>query len=235
MKSIEFQNVCFWRPFRKDTHIARPTSWFSSSERRLIIDKLTVSINQGERVGLIGANGAGKSTILRLFAGIFDPDSGSFIRPSDCTALLDGFFGMSPDLSGRTNASSRLRMAGVQRDRTRELVGDIEEFSQLGDYFDQPIRTYSNGMLTRLIFSLMTCYVHDTFIIDEGFGVVDNEFKDRATHRLMDIYAQTSTVIIASHNPEILLEQCSRGLVIAKGQLVYDGRIDDALEVYRSH
>ena len=214
--------------------MSKPISWKNRTGWRTIIDRVSFTINAGERVGILGPNGAGKSTLLRLLSGIFEPDSGTIQRTSDCTTILDGYFGMSPELSGRDNCNSRLRIAGVSAPQARALTADVEDFCGLGVYFDQPIRTYSNGMLARLIFSIATCKFHETVLIDEGLGTADAEFQAKAKDRLSKMYSASSTILIASHSEFILKEHCTRGLVLISGKIQFDGTIEDAI-AYHNH
>ncbi len=232
MIAFAVENASFSRPLRQEIMLTKPNTWGLWRKSRVVIDQMSLQISAGERVGLLGPNGAGKSTLLRLLAGIFEPDSGSIKRPEDCTTLLDGFFGMSPDLSGRDNCVSRLRIAGLATSEIHRHTTDVEDFSGLGTYFDQPIRTYSSGMLMRLIFSIVTTNVHDTFLIDEGFGMADADFQAQATKRLESLYQSSSTIVLASHNNDILRQQCTRGLVVINGQIAFDGAIENAIAHY---
>jgi len=229
MESFVVKNVVYSRPLQQRVQLTKPFSWKHRTDWRTIIDRVSFTINAGERVGILGPNGAGKSTLLRLLSGIFEPDSGTIQRVSDCTTILDGYFGMSPELSGRENCNSRLRIAGLSTNDARELTADVEVFCGLGIYFDQPIRTYSSGMLARLIFSIATCKFHETVLIDEGFGMADAEFQARAKERLSEMYSASSTVVLASHSDSILREHCTRGLVVVAGKILFDGTIDDAI------
>lgn len=232
MPAFDVNNASFSRPLRQEVMLTKPNTWGLGGQSRVVIDQVSFRISAGERVGLLGPNGAGKSTLLRLLAGIFEPDAGSITRPKDCTTLLDGFFGMSPDLSGRYNCVSRLRVAGLSSAEIRRLTDDVEDFSGLGMYFDLPIRTYSSGMLMRLIFSIVTSNAHDTFLIDEWFGMADADFQAQATKRLESLYQSSSTIVLASHNNDILRQQCTRGMVVINGRIAFDGAIEDAIAHY---
>jgi len=234
MKSFIVENVVYTRPLRQKVQMTKPFSWKHRLEWRTVIDQVSFTINAGERVGILGPNGAGKSTLLRLLSGIFEPDSGTIQRVSDCTTILDGNFGMSPELSGRDNCNSRLRIAGLSTNEARELTAEVEDFCGLGIYFNQPIRTYSSGMLARLIFSIATCKFHETVLIDEGFGMADAEFQAQAKQRLSKMYSASSTIVLASHSDSILKEHCTRGLVMVAGKIKFDGTIDDAI-AYHNH
>ena len=166
MSSLELTNVSFFRIMESSR----------TEQKQFVINNVSLKIQGGERVGLIGPNGAGKTTLLRLLAGIFNPDSGSIVRIGDVSTFLDGGFGLDPQLSGRSNAESRAIMAGLSRNERVRQVAWIQEFSELEKYFDEPIKSYSSGMLMRLVFAIGTAQTHDILLVDEGFGTVENLF-----------------------------------------------------------
>jgi ABC-2 type transport system ATP-binding protein/lipopolysaccharide transport system ATP-binding protein len=200
--------------------------------KRKVIDHLSLSIEPGERVGLLGQNGAGKTTLLRIMAGIFQPDSGSVSRVGDVSCFLDGFYGLDPFLTGRENAKSRSLMSGLSRTEIISNVDEIESFSDIGQYFDQPVKNYSTGMLLRLVFAIGTSQTHQILLIDEGLGTADINFQQKAFKKLEQMYASAPIIVIASHNLEILRNQCNRGIVMKDGHIVYDGNIETAISQY---
>lgn len=218
--------------------VFRPTSKLkgsgTSDSRTPVIDSVTLTIEQGERVGILGRNGAGKTTLLRILAGIFIPSTGSAVVDSDTATLLDTGFGIEPWLSGRDNAVSRLVLTGVPRVQHAEILHDLEAFLELGPYFDQPTRTYSTGMLARLVYGLATVRKHSVLIVDEGFGTVDDQFQRSAWQRLDTVIGDGTTVVMASHNLEQLREHCARGIVLERGKIVVDTDINAAIDSYLS-
>jgi lipopolysaccharide transport system ATP-binding protein len=222
MSSLELTNVSFFRILESSR----------TEQKQFVIDNVSFKIQGGERIGLIGPNGAGKTTLLRLLAGIFNPDSGSIIRDGDVSTFLDGGFGLDPQLSGRSNAESRAIMAGLNRNERVKQVSWIQEFSELEKYFDEPIKSYSSGMLMRLVFAIGTAQAHDILLVDEGFGTADAHFQHKAMQRLRDMYARAPITVLASHNLEILKENCTRGIVMSKSRIVFDGDIQEACDFY---
>ena len=222
MSSLELTNVSFFRIMESSR----------SEQKQFVIDNVSLKIQGGERIGLIGPNGAGKTTLLRLLAGIFNPDSGSIVRDGDVSTFLDGGFGLDPQLSGRSNAESRAIMAGLNRNERVQQVAWIQEFSELNEYFDEPIKSYSSGMLMRLVFAIGTAQTHDILLVDEGFGTADAHFQHKAMQRLRDMYTRAPITVLASHNLEILKENCTRGIVMSKSRIVFDGDIQEACDFY---
>lgn len=206
----------------------------NSDSKTPVIDSVTLTINQGERVGILGRNGAGKTTLLRVLAGIFTPSIGSAAVDVDTATLLDTGFGIEPWLSGRENAISRLILTGVPRAQHVEILQDLEAFLELGPYFNRPTRTYSTGMLARLVFGLATVREHSVLIVDEGFGTVDDQFQRSAWRRLSTIIGARTTVVMASHNLDQLREHCTRGIVLSRGKVAIDADINAAIESYLS-
>ena len=222
MSLLELTNVSFFRIMESSR----------TEQKQFVIDNVSLKIQGGERIGLIGPNGAGKTTLLRLLAGIFNPDSGSIIRDGDVSTFLDGGFGLDPQLSGRSNAESRAIMAGLNRNERIQQVAWIQEFSELNEYFDEPIKSYSSGMLMRLVFAIGTAQTHDILLVDEGFGTADAHFQQKAMRRLRDMYTRAPITVLASHNLEILKENCTRGIVMNKSRIVFDGDIQEACDFY---
>ena len=222
MSLLELTTVSFFRIMESSR----------TEQKQFVFDNVSLKIQGGERIGLIGPNGAGKTTLLRLLAGIFNPDSGSIIRDGDVSTFLDGGFGLDPQLSGRSNAESRAIIAGLNRDERVQQVAWIQEFSELDEYFDEPIKSYSSGMLMRLVFAIGTAQTHDILLVDEGFGTADAHFQQKAIQRLRDMYAHAPITVLASHNLEILKENCTRGIVMSKSRIVFDGEIQEACDFY---
>ena len=197
-----------------------------------VLESLTLTIEQGERVGVLGRNGSGKTTLLRLLAGIFTPSLGSASVDPDTTTLLDAGFAVEPWLSGRENAISRLILTGVPRQQHADIICDLEEFLELGPYFDEPTRTYSSGMLARLVFGMATIREHAVLIVDEGFGTVDDQFQLSAWKRLEAVIGSTTTLVMASHNLDQLRKHCTRGILLNGGQIVIDSDISSVIDSY---
>ena len=227
---LELEDVVFTRLMERDKH----ARFALNRIERNVIDHLSLSIMPGERVGLLGENGAGKTTLLRIMGGIFQPDFGSVIRSGDITCFLDGLYGLDPYLTGRENAKSRSIMAGLNKTECASNVEAIENFADIGNYFNQPVKTYSTGMILRLVFAIGTSQTHQILLIDEGLGTADVNFQQKAFQRLDEMYANAPIVVIATHNLGILRQQCTRGVVMSSGRIVFDGNIESAIAEYSS-
>lgn len=227
---LELNDVVFTRFMERD----KRTRFTLHRIERSVIDHLSLSIEPGESVGLLGENGAGKTTLLRIMAGIFQPDSGSVSREGDVSCFLDGFYGLDPFLTGRENAKSRSVMAGMSRKQCLSNVEAIESFADIGQYFDQPVKSYSTGMLLRLVFAIGTSQTHQILLIDEGLGTADINFQQKAFQKLEQMYASAPIIVIASHNLDILRSHCTRGVVMKDGCIIYDGDIESAITQYSS-
>jgi ABC-type polysaccharide/polyol phosphate transport system ATPase subunit len=220
------EKVSFFRPgFGSQKRLDR-------DGRITIIDGVSLAVAPGERIGILGPNGAGKTTLLRLLAGIFQPHEGIARVHPDTAAILDAGFGIEPWLSGRENAASRLVLSGTPKSEHSSLIADLEQFLELGPYFDEPTRTYSAGMLARLVFGLGTVRQHTALVVDEGFGTVDEQFQKRAWSRLEGVMGGNTTVVMASHNIDQIRAHCTRGLLLNRGRLLLDADIETTIGAY---
>lgn len=224
-KVVSVQGVSF---FRKSNSKDNKT-------KRYIFKDLNLDIIEGDRIALIGANGAGKSTLLRLLAGIFLPDTGTIDFTTKSKAILDMGFGLDQELTGRENARTMLILDGIQKQRRLGLLAEIYEFSELGEYFDKPIKTYSSGMMVRLVMSvqLMTSEKYG-LIIDEGFGTADAAFQAKTFAYVENLIRGAKYMVFASHNEYLIKSYCTRGIVIADSVVAYDGAVEDAFDFYHS-
>lgn len=198
------------------------------------LDEITVDLEVGDRVGLIGHNGSGKSSMLRLLGGIYHPTAGTISRSGAVGSLLDISLGMSPDATGRENIYLRGALQGISRKEITRLIPGIIEFSELGDFIELPMRTYSSGMLLRLAFSVSTVLSPDILLMDEWLAVGDEAFQEKAEARLHEVVSRTSILVIASHSPSLIRRQCNRVLFLEHGRLVADGTPEEVLPKYFS-
>lgn len=199
---------------------------------KTVINEVSLEIESGDRIGLIGRNGAGKTTLLRIISGIFDPDQGKTEIDGRIKSFLDLGYGLEMHLTGRLNAYSRSILDGVPKSEREEFVSWVEEFSELGDYFDQTLNSYSTGMIARLVFSMCTFEIPEILLIDEGIGTVDTYFQEKALARLEDIYNSSSILLIATHDQSLMGQLCTRGIVLNNGNIDFDGTLSDALDFY---
>jgi ABC-type polysaccharide/polyol phosphate transport system ATPase subunit len=186
----------------------------------------------GERVGLLGHNGAGKTTLLRLVSGIYRQTSGVVDRRVHVHPVIYKGFITSGELSGRLAVKAQYLASNRTLDGYEDFEKDIESFSGLGEFLDRPVRTYSDGMQTRLLFSILTGFRHECLAMDEGIGAGDKDFIQKAQKRLESFIDDSGTLILASHASDLLRRYCTRGLVFKGGRLVYDGNLEEAIEFY---
>jgi len=196
------------------------------------IDDLTIELDNGTRVGLIGHNGAGKSTILRVIAGIYEPTAGTIAVEGSVATMFDIGFGMDDDATGWENINLRGRILGHSPREIRSRLNDIAEASELGEYLDMPIRTYSTGMTTRLAFAISTSIDPDILLIDEGIGAGDAGFLARAKIRMQQFVGGANLLVVASHSDDLLREWCKTGIWMEHGRMRMQGDIDEVLRAY---
>jgi lipopolysaccharide transport system ATP-binding protein len=188
----------------------------------------------GETLGIIGKNGVGKSTVLSLIAGIMDPDLGEVIRYEPLRAsLLALQVGVIPHLTGRQNAILGGLLLGLRRSEVEALLPQIIEFSELGDFVEQPVRSYSMGMKARLGFSVALYAAPDILLIDEVLGVGDVDFRKKSADAIREISRSNKTVVIVSHNNDVVRSLCDRVVWIENGRTRGVGPTDAVLEQYQ--
>lgn len=211
--------------------IFNPRSWHEN-EGFLALDDVSFSLHEGDRLGIIGPNGAGKTTLLRVLAGVFKPSSGSIQRVGSVHHLLDSGFGLEPSLSGRDNACTYAVLHGLGKKSIAVFVNSAKEFSGLGDFFERPIREYSTGMLTKLVFSLATGFQPDILVMDEILGAGDAEFQKRASERINSVISDSSIVVIASHSIETIQNNCNKAILLERGRLIIDSTCQNVIDRY---
>ena len=199
------------------------------------IRNINLKVYEGERVGLIGHNGAGKTTFLRLISGIYNISSGELISKKKIYPMIDKSLLISTELSAIK------AMKAHYLHKNNSLVGfddfckNIINFSGLGEYIYLPIKTYSEGMISRLQFSILTGLSHECLALDEGFAAGDMNFQLKAYERLSKFMYDSGTLFLASHSNEFLAKFCTRGLVFYKGSIIYDGKINESIEFYKKN
>ncbi len=182
---------------------------------------------------MLGHNGAGKSTLLRLLADVYAPSQGTIRRYGKVAPLINKSFWVDTDLSGRHAARAHYLLNCNTINGFDGFLDELVTFTELADFIHLPIRTYSDGMKTRLQFGLLTAFRHEALALDEGFGTGDQWFISRARKRLAQFLGEVGTLILASHSIELLAQFCSRGLVLHHGRLVFDGPLHVAFENYK--
>lgn len=202
--------------------------------RHVVLQNVSLQVRSGETLGIIGRNGAGKTTMLRLMAGIFAPRSGMIRRrPGASCALLSLGLGFQDFLSGRDNAVLAAMLQGYSRQRALGFLPKIQAFSELGDAFDEPVRTYSSGMRARLGFSTALLTEVDILLIDEVLSVGDAGFREKAQQAMQARMRSDQTVVFVSHAEGQIRALCDRALWIEQGELRAEGAVDEVLARYR--
>ena len=200
------------------------------------LQDVTLNIRQGGRVALIGHNGAGKSTFLRLVSGIYKHTSGHFKAHVPVFPMIHKSFITSPELSGSQAIKAHYLLVHGHLRGFEEFCEDVISFSGLGDFIHLPVKTYSQGMAARLLFAVLTGGSHDCLAMDEGFGAGDTSFYEKAQERMTHFLSSAGTLLLASHSDELLRRFCRRGLVFDSGRIVFSGPLENALEYYhRNH
>lgn len=199
-----------------------------------VLKQVSLQVYEGETLGIVGRNGVGKSTTLRLMAGILAPSSGSvWQRPGKSSALLTIGLGFRPDLSGRDNARLAAMLQGASAKQARAYLEEIKEFSELGDSFEEPVKTYSSGMLARLGFTTALKTHVDILLIDEVLSVGDAQFRDKAESAMKSRISGEQTVVFVSHNENQLRDVCTRAICLDQGAVLAEGEPDAVLAAYK--
>jgi homopolymeric O-antigen transport system ATP-binding protein len=183
----------------------------------LALNNLNLDISQGQRVGLVGKNGSGKSTLLRVLGGIYPPSAGRIACSGKISSMFNLNLGIQTDATGRENIVTRGIIRGWSRREIERLMPDIIEFSELGEFIDLPIRTYSDGMRMRLLFAVATSFEPDVLLLDEWIGAGDANFQKKAAARMRDLVGQSGITVIASHNRKLLSSVCDVGVWLEHG------------------
>lgn len=197
------------------------------------LKNINVQIVSGERVGLLGHNGAGKSTFLKTVAGLYPISSGELVVQGQVRSLFDLSLGFEPDATGRENILYRGLLLGLSPKFMREKIDEIVEFADLGEFIDYPIKTYSAGMQVRLAFAISTTVGGDILLLDEVIGAGDANFMAKAKLRITSLIEKAEILVLASHDFGALQSICTRGLVFHHGELLYDGEISEAITEYK--
>jgi len=238
MASIVFRNVTktfnrtgrqmLLRSFLRELHKGR------KDDRLTALHDVSFELQEGESVAVVGRNGAGKSTLLSLMAGLLQPDSGQIRVEGRLAALLDLGAGFHPDLTGRENLFINSALLGLSRREVYQRYDRIVEFSGLGDFVDQPLRTYSSGMAMRLAFAVAVNVDPDIVLIDEVLAVGDANFQEKCFAEIERLKDSGSLFVCVSHGTGVLREICKKALWLEHGELAMGGNIEEVLEAYDS-
>ena len=230
-------------------HVRKTYKLFKNDRQRLIAsftdrvkydtinasDDLTFTCGRGEALAFLGDNGAGKSTALKMITGVCFPTSGTIEVHGRVSALLELSAGFDMRLSGMENVQMRCQLWGLSEEESKELIPQIVEFSELGKYIDQPMRTYSSGMRARLGFAFASSIKPDILVVDEALSVGDRKFSAKCQRRVSDIMANENvTVLFVTHSTAQARKFCTRGIVLDHGRTIFEGTIDEAVDFYEA-
>ncbi len=200
--------------------------------KRQVLNHLSFTVEKGEIVGLIGVNGAGKSTLMKLIAGITYPSEGEIYVAGKVGSLINLSAGFHPDYTGRKNIYYKGTIMGMPRAEIDRVMEDIQEFVELGEYFDRPLRMYSSGMAARLGFALAVYSRPEILIIDEALAVGDKSFQQKSRQKVVRMFQEGKSVIFSSHTDAMIKEFCSRVIYLKDGTIAFDGDVEEGLERY---
>ncbi len=234
--AIEFENVVK-RYFLYGSEKSRFKAMFTNNKgvkEHPALDDVSFKIYPGESVGFIGRNGAGKSTILKLITGVSYPTKGDITVRGKVAALLELTAGFSADMTGRENIAMKCLLLGLTNSDVAEIEDDIIEFADLGEYIDQPVRTYSSGMKMRLGFAININIHPDILVVDEALSVGDSRFRKKCRKAITDLIADGVTVLYVSHSADSVRSTCTRAIYLKDGSIAIDGTVDEVLEKYNA-
>lgn len=206
--------------------------WKNKTEERVVLKDINIEIAKGETVALIGVNGSGKSTLLKLMTKIIYPNKGTLKTYGKLTSLLELGAGFHPDFTGRENIYFNAAIFGLTKKEIDERLQDIIEFSELGDFIDSPVRTYSSGMYMRLAFSVAINVDAEILLIDEILAVGDQHFQDKCFAKLEELAKSNMTIVIVSHSLDYVKKLCNRAIWINEGVVARDGKCSDVIDEY---
>lgn len=183
------------------------------------LDNLNLQVSAGQRVGLVGRNGSGKSTLLRVIGGIYTPTTGALRVDGKVSPLFNIRLGMQPEESGRQNILLRGLVKGLKRSEVDAKIDEIIEFSELDEFIDLPLRTYSAGMAMRLSFAIATAFTPEILLLDEWIGAGDQQFQRKASNRMRELVDKAGITVVASHNRALLRRVCTHAVWLDKGKV----------------
>ncbi len=199
-----------------------------------ILKDISFKLRSGETVGIVGANGAGKSTLLKIITGTLKPTSGEIEIKGRVSAILELGMGFHPDLTGRQNVYHSAGIMGFSKEEIDSVIDDIKAFSEIGDYFDQPVRLYSSGMQMRVAFSVATAWRPELLVIDEALSVGDAYFQHKSFSRIREFQESGTTLLLVSHDSSSIQAICNRAILLEKGKIVQDGEPEGIIDYYNA-
>ncbi len=234
---LEVKNI--YKSYRTySSEIWRIFSWFKIKHKAIqenyTLKNISFSIKEGEAIGIIGQNGAGKSTLLKIITGTLQATKGEINTNGKISAILELGMGFHPDLSGRQNAYHSAGLMGYTSKQIDAVISDIEDFAEIGEYFDYPVRTYSSGMQMRVAFAVATAYRPNILIIDEALSVGDSYFQHKSFDKIKKFKEQGTSLLFVSHDKASILALCDRAILIDKGELLREGNPEEITDYYNA-
>lgn len=216
----------------------RVARWFylpvKASAEHWVLRNINFSLGPGEAVGIVGENGAGKSTLLKMITGTLQPTEGRVFLGGRVSAILELGMGFNPELTGRQNARHSAGLMGHGQDDVDKIIDDIEAFAEIGEYFDEPVRTYSSGMQMRVAFAVATAFRPEILIVDEALSVGDAYFQHKSFARIREFQEQGTSLLIVSHDRGAIQGLCSRAILLEGGRVTKDGRPEEVMDFYNA-
>ncbi len=203
-------------------------------EENWVLRHVNFDIEPGEAIGIIGQNGAGKSTLLKMITGTLAATEGNCVVNGRIAAILELGMGFNPELTGRQNVIHAAGLMGFSGEQIQQALPDIESFAEIGEYFDEPIRTYSSGMYLRIAFSVATAYRPEILIVDEALSVGDAYFQHKCFQRIREFQAQGTTLLIVSHDRSAIQNMCNRAILLENGAVIKDGNPEETFDFYNA-
>lgn len=220
------------------SELSRIFSWFGlkskATEEATTLKNISFSMQKGEAIGIIGQNGAGKSTLLKIITGTLKPTTGSVAINGRISAILELGMGFYPDLTGRQNAYHSAGLMGFTHEQIDAVIQNIEEFAEIGEYFDKPVRLYSSGMQVRVAFAVATAYRPEVLIIDEALSVGDAYFQHKSFAKIKQFREEGTSLLFVSHDKAAVLALCNKAILLEKGNLIKEGEPEEICDYYNA-
>ncbi|WP_404436801.1 ABC transporter ATP-binding protein [Stutzerimonas chloritidismutans] len=225
-----------YRTYRSEWQ--RMAGWFylpvKPKEEHWVLKHVNFTIGAGEAIGIVGQNGAGKSTLLKMITGTLQPTEGSVRASGRIAAILELGMGFNPELTGRQNVLHAAGLMGFSAEQILQVMPEIEAFAEVGDYFDQAVRTYSSGMQMRVAFAVATAFRPEILIVDEALSVGDAYFQHKSFDRIKEFQKEGTTLLIVTHDRSSIQALCDRAILLESGTVIKDGKPEEVMDFYNA-
>lgn len=220
------------------SELARVLTWFGlptkPATETWVLRDVSFAISAGEAVGIVGQNGAGKSTLLKLITGTQRPTEGTIAVNGRIAAILELGMGFNPEFTGRQNVYHSAGLMGFSKGEIDSVVPEVEDFAEIGDYFDQPVGTYSSGMQMRVAFSVVTAFRPEILIVDEALSVGDTYFQHKSFNKIREFQEKGTTLLIVSHDRGAIQGLCNRAILLDRGVIIKDADPESVMDYYNA-